>query len=85
MIDYLKKRHPLYFIANKIKPKQIENLINKMKYKLKQNEEKAASKDNGKKGTDAKVAVSSSNVLKKENKEPVKEDNKYSFPSFDKP
>lgn len=35
MIEYLKKRHPLYFVANKIKPKQIENLVNRLKYRLK--------------------------------------------------
>ena len=36
IIDYLKKRHPLYFIANKISPEQITDLINRLKFKVKQ-------------------------------------------------
>ena len=35
-IEYLKKRHPLYFLTRKLNLKQITNLIDKVKYKLKQ-------------------------------------------------
>ena len=36
VIDYLRKRHPLYFIANKISEEQINDLVNRLKFKLKQ-------------------------------------------------
>jgi hypothetical protein len=36
VIEYLKKRHPLYFIANKISPEQINDLVNRLKFKIKQ-------------------------------------------------
>jgi hypothetical protein len=36
VIDYLKKRHPLYFIAQKVSEEQITDLVNRLKYKLKQ-------------------------------------------------
>jgi CEP19-like protein len=36
VIEYLRKRHPLYFIANKISEEQITDLINRLKFKLKQ-------------------------------------------------
>jgi centrosomal protein CEP19 len=36
VIDYLRKRHPLYFIADKISPEQITDLIERLKYKIKQ-------------------------------------------------
>lgn len=36
VIDYLKKRHPLYFIAKKISVEQITDLINRLKFKIKQ-------------------------------------------------
>ena len=36
VIEYLKKRHPLYFIANKISIEQTSDLINRLKFKLKQ-------------------------------------------------
>lgn len=35
-MDYLRKRHPLYFIANKVNEQQIIDLVNRLKYKLKQ-------------------------------------------------
>jgi hypothetical protein len=35
MVDYLRKRHPLYFMTDKIHEKQIVNLVQKLKYKLK--------------------------------------------------
>ena len=36
VIEYLKKRHPLYFIADKISPEQINDLVNRLKFKIKQ-------------------------------------------------
>ena len=36
IIDYLRKRHPLYFIANKISVEQITDLVNRLKFKVKQ-------------------------------------------------
>jgi predicted transcriptional regulator len=36
VIEYLSKRHPLYFIANKISQEQITDLINRLKFKIKQ-------------------------------------------------
>jgi|LauGreDrversion4_2_1035121.scaffolds.fasta_scaffold30016_8 hypothetical protein len=36
IIDYLKKRHPLYFIANKVSVQQITDLVNRLKFKVKQ-------------------------------------------------
>ena len=36
MLEYLKKRHPLYFLPDKLNPDQIEKLINKVLFKLKQ-------------------------------------------------
>jgi len=39
MLDYLKKRHPLYFTTNKITPKQITDLINRLKFRLKQQQQ----------------------------------------------
>ncbi len=36
VIDYLKKRHPLYFIAQKVSEEQITDLVNRLKFKLKQ-------------------------------------------------
>jgi len=36
VIDYLRTRHPLYFIANKISEEQINDLVNRLKFKLKQ-------------------------------------------------
>jgi hypothetical protein len=36
VIEYLRKRHPLYFIANKISQEQITDLINRLKFKIKQ-------------------------------------------------
>jgi len=35
-IDYLRKRHPLYFIGNKVSVEQITDLINRLKFKIKQ-------------------------------------------------
>ena len=35
VIEYLRKRHPLYFIANKISEEQITDLVNRLKFKLK--------------------------------------------------
>ena len=35
-IEYLKKRHPLYFIADKVNEEQINDLINRLKFKIKQ-------------------------------------------------
>eukprot|EP00347_Sterkiella_histriomuscorum_P001504 403371780 len=36
MLDYLKKRHPLYFMPNKLNHKQIMDLIKKLLFKVKQ-------------------------------------------------
>jgi phosphoribosylanthranilate isomerase len=36
VIEYLRKRHPLYFIANKISNEQINDLVNRLKFKIKQ-------------------------------------------------
>ena len=36
VIEYLRKRHPLYFIANKISTEQINDLVNRLKFKIKQ-------------------------------------------------
>ena len=36
VIEYLQKRHPLYFIANKVSAEQITDLVNRLKYKIKQ-------------------------------------------------
>lgn len=36
VIEYLRKRHPLYFIANKISTEQINDLVNRLKFKMKQ-------------------------------------------------
>ena len=36
VIDYLRKRHPLYFMANKISEEQITDLVNRLKFKIKQ-------------------------------------------------
>jgi len=36
VIEYLKKRHPLYFMANKISVEQITDLVNRLKFKIKQ-------------------------------------------------
>lgn len=36
VIEYLKKRHPLYFIADKFNPEQINDLVNRLKFKIKQ-------------------------------------------------
>jgi hypothetical protein len=36
VMDYLRKRHPLYFVANKIREEQINDLVNRLKFKLKQ-------------------------------------------------
>jgi len=36
VIEYLRKRHPLYFIANKVSVEQITDLINRLKFKIKQ-------------------------------------------------
>jgi hypothetical protein len=33
-IEYLKKRHPLYFMPNKLNPKQLTGLIERLKFKL---------------------------------------------------
>jgi hypothetical protein len=35
-LEYLIKRHPLYFMPEKLNPVQIEKLINKILFKLKQ-------------------------------------------------
>ena len=35
-IEYLRKRHPLYFLANKVSEEQINDLINRLKFKIKQ-------------------------------------------------
>ena len=35
MMDYLKKRHPLYFMPNKLNHMQIYDLIKKLIFKLK--------------------------------------------------
>ena len=32
-IEYLRKRHPLYFLANKVSEEQINDLINRLKFK----------------------------------------------------
>ena len=34
MMDYLEKRHPLYFINRKISKTQVRDLVRRMKYKL---------------------------------------------------
>ncbi len=36
VIEYLKKRHPLYFMDGKISLEQINDLVNRLKFKLKQ-------------------------------------------------
>ena len=36
VIEYLKKRHPLYFMTNKISKEQLSDLINRLKFKIKQ-------------------------------------------------
>ena len=36
VIEYLRKRHPLYFIAHKLSVEQITDLINRLKFKIKQ-------------------------------------------------
>ncbi len=36
VLEYLKKRHPLYFMANKISVEQITDLVNRLKFKIKQ-------------------------------------------------
>ena len=36
VMEYLRKRHPLYFVANKISEEQINDLVNRLKFKLKQ-------------------------------------------------
>ena len=36
MLEYLRKRHALYFMTGKFNDKQITDLLDKMKYKLKQ-------------------------------------------------
>ena len=49
MLDYLKKRHPLYFTTEKINDKQITDLINRLKFRLKQaHDTKQFVKDNNK-------------------------------------
>jgi hypothetical protein len=47
IIEYLRKRHPLYFIANKVSPEQITDLVNRLKYKVKQLESAKQSIDTG--------------------------------------
>ncbi len=44
MLEYLKKRHPLYFTTDKLNPTQIADLINRLKFRLKQNSETAKAK-----------------------------------------
>jgi hypothetical protein len=41
MLDYLKKRHPLYFTTSKINAKQITDLIERLKFRLKKDAETA--------------------------------------------
>lgn len=36
VLEYLRKRHPLYFVANKISTEQIHDLVNRLKFKIKQ-------------------------------------------------
>ena len=38
-MSYLQKRHPLYFINHKLNKTQIEDLIQRLIYRLKQNHE----------------------------------------------
>jgi hypothetical protein len=38
MLEYLQKRHSLYFTTQKVTDKQITDLINRLKFKLKQSE-----------------------------------------------
>lgn len=35
MIEYLRQRHPLYFVGDKLPMKQIIDLINRLKFRLK--------------------------------------------------
>jgi hypothetical protein len=55
--EYLKKRHPLYFMGGKISEEQTVDLINRLKYKLKQMQAMSG-------------ATASSDVTKKENSVP---------------
>ncbi|CDW76243.1 UNKNOWN [Stylonychia lemnae] len=57
MLDYLKKRHPLYFMPNKLNHKQIEDLIKKLIFKVKQQYQATAGKD--------KLTDKTSNVVNK--------------------
>ena len=34
MMDYLEKRHPLYFINHKISKTQVRDLVRRLKYRL---------------------------------------------------
>ena len=82
MVDYLKKRHPLYFITHKISPVQIAKLIDKIKYRLKQAEEKKG-KQEPKKEAGGK---NDENDKKKDNattKDKVSD--QYNFPSLGAP
>jgi len=45
-IKYLQKRHPLYFINNKIRQDQIVDLIERLIYRVKQKEELASTGPN---------------------------------------
>mmetsp|Transcript_42576 Transcript_42576/g.40833 ORF Transcript_42576/g.40833 Transcript_42576/m.40833 type:complete len:141 (-) Transcript_42576:623-1045(-) len=70
MIEYLKKRHPLYFTTDKLNIKQMTDLINRLKYKLKQKQgssmSQASSTQNSKLESE-KTGSKGSNLGQKEN------------------
>ena len=45
IVEYLKKRHALYFTTCKIEDKQTLDLVNRLKFRMKQNHESAKAKE----------------------------------------
>ena len=71
MMDYLEKRHPLYFINHKISKSQVRDLVRRLKYRL---QSQAALKAPAEKPTSPavtnKIEPPNSTLLKGTNKAP---------------
>ena len=67
MMDYLEKRHPLYFINHKISKSQVRDLVRRLKYRL---QSQQAMKDPPAKKIPSALTAPSSTLLKGNNKAP---------------
>jgi hypothetical protein len=58
MMDYLEKRHPLYFINDKISKTQVRDLVSRLKYRLQSENAKSSTP----KGIGSKSAPMKENI-----------------------